>query len=46
MIGKEIQMLVYLGFLKDMSPYSSPILIDRKNSSLKEIITDFRFLSS
>ena len=40
--------LAHLGILKkDMSPYSYPILlIGRKNSNLKRIITDFRFLNS
>ena len=48
MIDKEMQRLVHLGILKkDMSPYSSCIiLIARNNSSLKRIITDIRFLNS
>ena len=48
MIEKEMQRLVHLGILKkDMSQYSSPImLIARKNSLLKRIITGFRFLNS
>ena len=46
MIDKEMQRSVHLGILKkDMSPYSSPImLIARKNFGLKKIITDFRYL--
>ena len=45
MIEKDVQRMVHLGILKkDMSPYSSPIiLIAGKNSSLKRIITDIRF---
>ena len=32
---------------EDMSPYSSPIMLTaRKNSSLKKIIADFRFLNT
>ena len=48
MIDEEMQRLVHLGILKkDMSPYSSPImLIARENSSWKRIITDLRFLNS
>ena len=39
---------MHLGILKkDMSPCSFPIiLIARKNSGLKRIITDFKFLNS
>ena len=46
-IDKEMQRLVHLGILKkDISLYSYPImLIARKNSSLKRITTDFRFLN-
>ena len=48
MIDKELQRLAHFGILKkDISPYSSPImLIARKNSGLKRIITYFRFLNS
>ena len=48
MIDKEAQKLVHLAILKqDVSPYSSLImLIARKISSMKRIITDFRFLNS
>ena len=44
----QMQRLVHLGILtQDMAPYSSPImLIARKNSHLKRIITDIRFLNS
>ena len=47
-IDKEMQRLVHLVILKkDMSPHSFPImLIARKNSSLKRIITDLKFLNS
>ena len=45
MIDKEMQRLVHLGILKQHMPsYSSPIMfIAKKISSLKTIITDFRF---
>ena len=44
MIGKEMQSWY---IKQDMTPNSSPIiLITRKNSNLKRIITDFRFLNS
>ena len=48
MIDKEMQRLICISILKcDMSQYSSLImLIARKNSSLKRIITDFMFLNS
>ena len=48
MTDEEIQRLVFLGILKqDMSPLSSLIMLKaRKNSNLKRIITDFRFLNS
>ena len=48
MRGKQIQRLVHLHILKQyMSPYSSPIMLTiRKYSSIKIIITDFKFLSS
>ena len=48
MTDKEMQRLVHLHYFeKGLSPYSSPImLIARKNSSLKRIIADFRFLNS
>ena len=47
MIDKVMQRLVHLGILKqDISPYSSPtMLTDRKNTNLKRIITDLKFLT-
>ena len=47
-IDNEMQMLVYFGILKqEMSPYSSHIMLTtRKNSILKRIIIDFKFLNS
>ena len=47
MIDIEMQRLVHLCILKkDMSPCSLITVISRKNSSLKRIITGFRFLNS
>ena len=46
LINKEMKMLWYLGILKGFSPYSSlVVLISRKLSKDKRVVTDFRHLN-
>ena len=47
MVGKNAKVGAFRYFKQDMSPYSSCMIINaRKNSNLKRIITDSRFLNS